>query len=239
MKKLIPLLCLVAGLTQPVFAGDLSSLSSLTQSEFRLVSEDLGSAFSYKPVAPTIAQGITGFDIGLEVTSTDISKSAGALTKAGASGSSMDMLLVPKLHVAKGLPLGIDVAAFISNITAINATLVGGELRYALIDGGLATPAVGIRGAFTNLNGPSQLSFNTRSVDISVSKGLALLTPYAGVGQVWVNSTPNVAGLSNESFTQGKLFAGANFNLGLLNLAFEADKTGNTTSWGLKMGLRW
>jgi hypothetical protein len=239
MNKLLPLLVVVAGFTPSAFAGDLSSLSSLTQSEFRLVSEDLGAAFSYKPITPTAGLGVTGFDIGLEVTGTDISKGAGALSKAGASGSSMDTLLVPKLHLHKGLPLGIDIAAFISNIPAINASLVGGELRYALIDGGLATPAVGIRGALTNLSGPGQLSFGTRSVDISISKGFAMLTPYAGVGQVWVNSTPNVAGLSNESFTQSKLFAGANVNLGLLNLAFEGDKTGNTTSWGLKMGLRW
>jgi hypothetical protein len=146
---------------------------------------------------------------------------------------------VPKLHLHKGLPLGIDIAAFMANIPAINANLVGGELRYALIDGGVASPAVGIRAAFTNLNGSSQLSFSTRSVDVSISKGFTLFTPYAGIGQVWVNSTPNVAGLNNESFAQGKVFAGANLNMGLVNFALEADKTGNTTSWGLKMGLRW
>jgi hypothetical protein len=239
MKKNLLLLCLLAALSQSVFAGDLSALSSLTQSEFRLVSEDLGAAFSYKPISPTATQGITGFDLGLEVTGTDISRSSGALSKAGAGGSSMDTLLVPKLHVAKGLPLGFDVGAFISSIPAINASLVGGELRYALIGGGLATPAVGIRGAFTNLSGSSQLSFNTRSVDVSISKGFAMFTPYAGLGQVWVNSTPNVVGLSNESFTQNKVFAGANLNMGLFNLAFEADKTGNATSWGFKMGFRW
>jgi hypothetical protein len=239
MKKLIPLLCLVAGFSQTVHAGDLAALSNLTQSDFRTVSEDLGAAFSYKPIAPTAALGVTGFDIGLEVTGTDISKSAGALSRAGASDSSMSTLLVPKLHLHKGLPLGIDIAAFMANIPAINANLVGGELRYALIDGGVATPAVGVRAAFTNLNGSSQLSFSTRSVDVSISKGFTLFTPYAGIGQVWVNSTPNVAGLSNESFTQGKIFAGANLNMGLVNFALEGDKTGNTTSWGLKMGLRW
>jgi hypothetical protein len=241
MKKFLLPLGLFAFLAQPVCAGDLSGLASLTQSEFRTVSEDLGAAFSYKPVSPTVALGITGFDIGLEVTSTDVSKSAAALTRAGAStsGSSMDTLIVPKLHLHKGLPLGFDIGAFIANLPAINAQLVGGELRYALVDGGTATPAVGIRGAVTSLNGSSQLSLGTRSVDISISKGFALVTPYAGLGQVWVNSTPNVAGLSNESFTQGKVFGGVNLNLGLINFALEADKTGNTSSWSLKMGWRW
>ena len=239
MKKILLLLGLCAGFSQSVFAGDLSGLSNLTQAEFRQVSEDLGAAFSYKPITPTVALGITGFDIGVEVTATDVSKSSAALNKAVSGGTSTDTLLVPKLYFAKGLPLGFDVAAFYANIPAINATLVGGELRYALIDGGTATPAVGIRGAFSNLNGSNQLAFNTRSLDVSISKGFTILTPYAGVGQVWVNSTPNVAGLSNESFTQGKVFAGANLGLGLFSLALEADKTGGTTSWGLKMGLRW
>ena len=238
MKKNLLVLALIAGVSQSVCAGDLSALSSLTQAEFRLVSEDLGAALSYKPLTPTAPLGVTGFDLGLEVTGTDVSKSARALSKAG-GGSTMDTLVIPKFHIAKGLPFGIDVAAFVSNIPAINASLYGGELRYALIEGGVAVPAVGIRGAFSNLSGSNQLSFNTRSVDISISKGFAMLTPYAGAGQVWVNSTPNVAGLSSESFTQSKLFAGANLNLGLLNIAFEGDKTGNTTSWGLKLGFRW
>lgn len=239
MKKLLSLLTLAAALLQPAFAGDLSSLGSLTQSEFRTVSEDLGAAFSYKPLSPTAAQGITGFDIGVEVTGTDISRSSGALSRAGASDSSMNTLLIPKLHLHKGLPLGLDVGAFVANIQAINANLYGAELRYALLDGGIATPAIGIRGAYTQLSGASQLAFNTRSVDISISKGFTVLTPYAGIGQVWVSSSPNAGSLGPENFTQGKMFLGLNVNLGLLNVAFEGDKTGDTQSWGVKLGLRW
>lgn len=239
MKKILSLLALTALVSQPALAGDLSALSTLSQSQFRTLSEDFGSAFSYKPIAPTAGLGITGFDLGVEVTGTDISRSSSALAKAGSSGSTMDTLLVPKLHLHKGLPLGIDVAAFMANVPAINASLVGGELRYALIDGGLAMPAVGLRAAMTSLNGADQLSFNTRSLDVSISKGFVFFTPYAGLGQVWVNSTPNAGTLGGESFTQGKVFAGVNLNMGLVNFAVEADKTGDAMSWGLKMGLRW
>lgn len=239
MKKLLPLLAFTATLAQPALAGDLSALGNLSQPEFRRVSEDLGAAFSYKPIAPTEAQGITGFDIGLEVTGTDVSRSAGALSRAGASDSSMNTLLIPKLHLHKGLPLGLDVGAFVANVPAINARLYGAEVRYALLGGGVAMPAIGVRGAYTRLDGASQLALSTRSVDISISKGFTVLTPYAGVGQVWVDSSPNAGNLAGESFSQGKLFIGLNLNLGLLNLAFETDKTGDTTSWGVKAGLRW
>ena len=243
MKKLFPLLCLVAGFSSTASAADISTLNSLAQTEFRLLSEDLGSALSYKPVTPAEPLGWSGFDIGLEVTSTDISKSSAALSKASGNGSTLDTLIIPKLHVAKGLPFGIDVAAFYSAIPTTNIKLVGGELRYAIMSGGVALPAVAIRGAITRLSGVDQLAFDTKSLDISISKGFLMFTPYAGVGQVWVNSKANVAGVSgvvlDEQFNQSKVFVGANLNLGLTNFALEGDSTGGTRSYSLKMGFRW
>lgn len=230
---------LLAVLMPAASAGDLSNLGALTQSEFRTVAEDLGAAFSYKPIAPTEPQGITGFDIGVEVTGTDIGKSAAALRKAGASDSAMDTLMTSKVHAHKGLPLGFDIAAFMGNVSAINVNLVGAEVRYAILEGGVATPAVGVRGAYTNMSGSNQLSLNTRSLDVSISKGFTVLTPYAGIGQVWVDSSPGAGALGSENFSMGKVFAGVNMNMGLLNLAFEADRTGNTSTWGAKIGLRW
>lgn len=238
MKKTLPLLALAA-LVQATHAGDLSNLGALSASEFRTVSEDLGAAMSYKPLAPTEPLGISGFDLGFELTGTDIGKSAAALRKAGASDSPMDTLMVSKVHLHKGLPLGLDIAAFMGNVSAINVNLVGAEVRYAILEGGVATPAVGVRAAYTHMNGASQLALHTRSLDLSISKGFAMLTPYAGIGQVWVDSSPEAGTLGKESFTLGKMFAGVNVNMGLLNLAFEADRTGNTSTWGAKVGLRW
>lgn len=243
MKKRFPLLALVAAFSQPAAAADISTMQNLLQTEFRLLSEDLGSALSYKPVTPAEPLGITGFDLGIEFSSTDISKSSAALAKASGGGDTINTLIVPKLHIAKGLPFGIDVAAFYSAIPTTNIKLTGAELRYAIIEGGVALPAVAIRGAMTRLSGVEQLAFDTKSLDVSVSKGFAMLTPYAGVGQVWVNSTASVAGVSGvvlaESFTQSKVFVGANLNLGLTNFALEGDKTGGATSYSLKMGFRW
>ena len=152
-------------------------------------------------------------------------------------------MVIPKLHIAKGLPFGIDVAAFYSAVPTTNIKLVGAELRYAIMSGGVALPAVAIRGAFTRLSGVDQLSFDTKSLDISISKGFLMFTPYAGVGQVWVNSEANVAGSGgvtlSESFTQSKVFLGANINFGLANFALEGDQTGGTSSYSVKAGFRW
>jgi hypothetical protein len=194
-------------------------------------------------VTPAAPLGVIGFDVGIEATQTDMSKSTAAWSKATGSSSSISKLYIPKLHVAKGLPFGIDVAAFVSKIPTTNISLAGAELRYAILDGGLAMPAVAVRGAFTKLGGVDQLSFSTKSVDLSISKGFLMFTPYAGVGQVWVNSQANVSSgalslASTQTFTQSKVFGGINVNLLATNLALEVDKTGGVKSASVKVGFR-
>jgi len=238
MKKLLPLFCILGAAAQPAFAANnLNNLQALAQADFRALSEDLGSALSYKPLTPAEPLGVTGFDMGIEVTSTKMTKSEQAW-KTATGGSGISNIYVPKLHIAKGLPLDIDVAAFYSVIPTTNIKLVGAELRYAVLPGGVATPAVAIRGSYTKLSGVDQLAFNTKGMDVSISKGFAMFTPYAGIGQVWVSSTANTGNLAGESFTQGKVFAGLNMNLGVTNIVLEGDKTGGTESYGVKLGFR-
>ena len=235
MKKYLSLLCVLGCFVQPVWAANNVNLTNFTgvQSDFKAFSEDLGSALSYKPVTPPAPLGITGFDIGLEVTSTKMRN------LDIATGSSMTSLVVPKLHVYKGLPLNIDVGAFYSAVPTTNIKFYGGELRYAILEGGVALPAVGIRGALTKLTGVSQLALTTKSLDVSVSKGFAIFTPYAGIGRVWVDSTPDAAsGLTKETFQQGKIFIGGNVNFGLMNVALEYDKTGTAPFYSAKLGFR-
>ena len=236
MKKSISLLCVLGCFVQPVWAANNINLANFTaaQPAFKTFSEDLGSALSYKPITPPTPLGITGFDIGLEVTSTKMRN------LDIATGSSMTNLVVPKLHIYKGLPLNFDVGAFYSSVPTTNIKFYGGELRYAILEGGVALPAVGIRGAFTKLTGVSQLALTTKSLDVSVSKGFAIFTPYAGIGRVWVDSTPDTAatGLTEETFQQGKVFVGGNLNFGLVNFAMEYDKTGSAPSYSAKLGFR-
>ena len=237
MKKSLSLLCALGCFAQPVLAANINNLGGLAQTEFKLFSEDLGSALSYKGVIPAEPLGVTGFDLGLEVTATEMKNSA-LWTTATSGGSALSTLIVPKLHAHKGLPLNIDVGLFYSSVPTTNIKLYGGELRYAILEGGTATPAVAIRGSFSKLTGVNQLSFGSKGLDVSISKGFAIFTPYAGLGNVWVDSTPNGVGLAKESFTQSKFFVGGNLNFGLTNIALEYDKTGSAQSYTAKLGFR-
>ncbi len=226
------------GVSLPVVAGDINNIKALSQPNFRLLSEDLGAALSYKPLTPTAPLGITGFDLGIAATSTKLQNSSVFTTAGGGDHSSV---IVPSLRLNKGLPFGIDVGVMYSSVPSTNIQLVGGELRYAIVSGGAATPAIGIRGSYTKLTGVDQLDFDTKGLDLSISKGFLMFTPYGGIGKVWVTSTPHnipTSTPSKESFSLNKVYVGLNMNFGLTNLAFEADKTGDASSFGAKLGFR-
>lgn len=237
MKKLVAtgILCALAGGAQA--ASNIDQINLLAQTEFRNLSEDLGSALSYKAVAPAEPLGIVGFDVGIEVSATSLqNKSA---FNAACSGCDISTLYIPKLHAHKGLPLNLDVGVVYTSVPNSNIKLTGVELRYAFIEGGVAVPAVAVRGTYTKLGGVDQLDFSTTGLELTVSKGFAMLTPYAGVGNEWITSTPSAStDLAEEKFTQTKLYVGANLNLGLLNIDLEADKTGGAQTVSAKLGLR-
>lgn len=215
--------------------NDFAQLKTLSQPEFKRLATDFTSVASYKAVTPAAALGITGFDVGGELSVTQLGNSA-VWKKAG---SDVSTLIVPRLHIHKGLPLNIDVGASFSAVPDSNIKLMGLEARYALLEGNVALPAVAIRGAYSKLSGVNELGFNSKSVEFLVSKGFVMFTPYVGAGRVWGNLSPNVIGLRKESTTANKLFAGLNANLGLMNLAAEVDRTGDNDTVSVKLGFRW
>ena len=237
MHKSLSALCVLACFAQPAMAANNINVGALSQAQFLAFSQDMGAALSYKAAEPATPLGVTGFDVSVAATSTQLQNSA-LLKSAG--GPNTSSLIVPKLQIEKGLPFDIDVGAFYTAVPTTNISLYGGELRYAILPGGVAQPAVSVRGAFTKLSGVTGWDMNTRSLDVSFSKGFAFLTPYAGVGSVWTSSTASAQGLSaSDSFRQNKVFLGANANFGLSNFALEYDRTGSIPSYTAKLGFRW
>jgi hypothetical protein len=156
----------------------------------------------------------------------------------GRAGGGSSDIVVPKVHVTIGLPARFDLGAFIGGATQVNATILGGELRYAVIDDTLTTPAVALRLAGTNASGMGDVRLYTASLDAMVSKRFAIFTPYAGAGAVRVSGSPKNTGLSDETLTHGRGFIGAQFNFVGANLAFEAERMGSNTSLSAKVGIR-
>jgi len=200
-------------------AADLSFISGLAQGQFKDLSKEAGAALSYKNLAPAAPLGLTGFDIGVEVTAVDIN-SGSVYWQAAFNNNPNDvpsLLYIPKIRARKGLPFGIDIGVMYSKVPDSNVQLYGGEISKAILDGTAATPALGVRATYTKLAGVNDIDLQTVGVDASISKGIFFLTPYAGVGGVWTDSKAKgnlqtlsipFGGLKEEKFWQPRYFAG-------------------------------
>ncbi len=222
MKKIIFAVLLVFVMAVPTMAATTINLDGLGQPEFKSFSEDFGMALSYQPVSPAAPLGdkLPGFDAGVEVSYVKLDKGASyyqAMDTAIGGGDLPNALVLPRVHIQVGLPIiPIDLGVSYVSIPQSDMKLVGYELKYAVLEGGLAMPAVAIRGAYTKLSGVDMLDLSTKSLDISISKGILIFTPYAGVGQVWITSEPHstvATWLKKEDISKTKAFVGTKMKI--------------------------
>ena len=219
-------------------AADFNALRLLNQTEFRAFSEDVASAISYKGMIPAEGLGITGFDLGVRATATEVSN-RDVLIKAANGASVPKAVPTVGLHAVKGLPFDIDVGLTLMTLPGTNIRATGGEVRWAFVSGNTLLPALAVRLSTVGLSGVDELKMRSTGVDLSISKGFLFATPYAGVGRVNVSSKAPGTTLKDESFGQSKVFAGVNIALVPLALGLEVDKTGDATSYGIKLAIRW
>ncbi|HWI40968.1 MAG TPA: hypothetical protein VNX25_05715 [Verrucomicrobiae bacterium] len=201
IKRIVAAACLATMTAAPALALD--------QAAFRTASKELGAALSFHKVAPAAPLGITGFDAGAEVSLIRVDDAALAevLDEAGVPSN----LYMPRLRARKGLPFGIDVGAMYAYAPETDIRVIGAEVSKALLEGGIATPALSVRGSYTRLTGVDQLHLQTVGVDASISKGFVIVTPYAGGGMTYVHSDPkgDLAGaVGEEKIWQPRVFAG-------------------------------
>jgi len=225
MKKILVALILSTGLIQSAQAVNLG-----TQAGFDTFSKEVGSAMVYRAVAPADPLGIVGFDIAAEATSATI------------DGNSV---VIPKFKFQKGLPAKFDISGYYTvlptaGVTGVGAdgTAYGAALSYAIWEGSTVKPALAIRGSYTKTEIPSIISIDSTGVDLTISKGFVLLSPYAGIGMVNISSSDLSGGGFSHSSQATRYFAGANLNLKVMDIAFEAGKTGDSNFTTVKLGFR-
>jgi hypothetical protein len=248
MKKIaIFAACLSLLIAGQSLANDLSFNAGLTQDEFKDLSNDAVAALSYKNTAPAAPLGIAGFDIGIEGTYVEISTENNNYWDKAFSDDPPSMLVIPKIRARKGLPVGIDIGAMYAGDPGSNIKLYGAEVSYAFLEGSVATPALGVRGTYTKLSGVDDLDFQTAGIDISISKGFAIITPYAGAGMVYfdskakgnLQSLSTLAGspLGEEKMWQPRYFAGLEISpIPLFGVTVEVEYL-NSPVYSLKLAL--
>lgn len=224
LPTIVVVFMLISSVSLSHAGGNDIALQAMAQGEFKDLSKEVGLIISYVPLAPAEPLGVLGFDMGVEVTGVKISAGSSFWEKAVADGKPPDYVILPKIHVQKGLPFGIDLGAIYAVAPGTNISLYGGEIKWAFLKGSIVSPAAAVRGSYTTLAGVDDLDATTYGLDASISKGFGPLTPYAGLGNVWIKTKENAGlGLSDVSTSVTKLFVGAKLNILLLGIVLQAD----------------
>ena len=203
-----------------------------TQADFKDIAEDVSAILNAKSLTPAEPYGITGFGIGVFGTYVETQNPD---AWQNVIGEEVDEIGLVGLTVQKGLPLGVDVGASYSWIPQAEANLLGLELRYALLEGGVATPAIGLRGSYSKLSGFDDLDYDSYGLDLSVSKGFGPLTPYAGIGHVWSKFKVDQFGLDDENVDDMRYFVGLRLSA-LFGITPEYERIGDHDVFNLRIG---
>jgi hypothetical protein len=238
MKKLLSIIILLS-LSNFASASDIKFDPNLVQSEFNEFVNDFGTALWFNPMAPAESLGVIGFDVSIESSFTDVGKDK-SYWKHVTNNGTYSYIPAPRLHVQKGLPFNIDVGAMYVKVPNSNIKIWGLEAKYAFLEGSVATPAISIRGSYSKLQGVDDLTMDTKSLDLLISKGFLMFTPYAGVSMVKIHGseTSDKVALNTVNETDTRLLLGLQVSpFPLLIINAEAS-FGDVTQYALKLGMR-
>jgi hypothetical protein len=228
MKRILTLLLLSTLIAAPAFAGkyDFAIPSDLGNDIFKSLVNEAGAVVAYRGVAPAEPGGLTGFDIGVETSFVKVDSDLWDLVLD--YGDTPGYVVVPKVHVRKGLPFGIDLGASYAMVPDSNVEVLGGEIQYAIMDGSAALPALALRGHYSTLRGVDDLNLTVYGGDVVLSKGFLFLTPYIGAGVLKTkgeyqgNASQNEP-LADYSETTQRVFGGVQIAMALLRLTLDAE----------------
>lgn len=235
MRRLASLsaLAVLMPLSAQAFDADFDLVDNPVQADFRSVAEDVAALFNAKSLTPAEAGGLTGFGIGVfaAYVPTDDSGAWQRLV-----GEDIDEVGMVGVIAEKGLPFGIDVGLSFAEVPSSDARLLGASLRYELVEGDTITPAISLRGSYSDLSGVDDVDYESYGLDLSISKGFGPLTPYAGVGYVWSSFEADpVFALEDEDVDETRLFIGLRLSA-LIGITPEYERVGDRDSFNLRCG---
>ncbi len=167
--------------------------------DFRIFANLLGAAITSTDFSPPETLGHSGFNFAFGYAIAKIGDTREQVwPKAGATRS--DALLMPTVILRKGLPFSFELGARVAFLTDSRMATGTLEVKWALNEGLLYLPDLGVRGHGTRLVGARDFELTTAGIDIGIGKrfavgGMFTLTPYAGWDIIFVGCSSSLIDL--------------------------------------------
>lgn len=237
LRVLAVLLVLLSTAAVPAAAWDVASDAS-PEAFHAFHQRFSGDAYHY-PRHSAAPLGLLGFDLYAEA-SVDrgfADSAAGDLITGNLTSGAMS---IGRVGVRKGLPGGVDLGvAYGQALGGSDLKLVSADVQWAMIHGGVLSPAVSLRVTGTGTTGSAgAYELRQYGAEILVSKGFTVLTPYAGAGVVSSRGRLNrIHGSTlQETDTQGIAYAGLTLSLLIPKITVEVEKA-ETVQASVRIGI--
>jgi hypothetical protein len=194
----------------------------------------LASVTALRALSPGATLNLLGVDVGVEVGVTNVD-SGDAWTKAGGGST---QVITPRVTIHKGLAAGFDVGASVGIAGGAGTQMLGGIVRYQIIEPGLVTPGATLRLTANKEMGSSNVTFRSYGADFVVAKPLTIITPYIGVGAVRTTTSAPGTALAGVTVNRTRTFVGFDTRLAFATVSAEAEKIGEATTVSSKIGFR-
>jgi len=169
---------------------------STPNTDFRAFARTLGAVMTATNLTPPETLGHAGFFVGMELGVVGLPSDVTLPTARPQEGS----VLVPSVHVRKGLPFSIDVGARVGWLDRSSMFAATGEVKWAVNEGFIPwLPDIGLRAHVTHLLNTRDLHLTAGGLDVGVGKqfplgGMITLTPYGGIDFVGVAAESELLG---------------------------------------------
>ncbi len=197
-----------------------------TPAELEDLHRRLASAGHFYPRHGAGPLGWIGFDVFADLAVSE--DFGGASTPAVEGSAPLDLLGVLRVGARKGLGKRLGVGVSLARLDE-EVELAAVEASWALLEGGVTKPALALRVSVTETLSPGDYDLSIRSVELMASKGLAVVTPYAGIGLLDSEGRfPNAIEPASFDETTTTAFAGVVLHMLLPRLTFAIERAEGT-----------
>lgn len=210
--------------------GDTSIIDltpALTNNEFAAFAADVGSALRFRQLgdARTLRRG--DVDISVEFASAPI-------------GNANRSISFPRIVGRFGVSDRVDVGAWGGLNSSARYGLAGGDVKIVLLQPGAVWPVTfSIRPSVTTLVGPSDVFAASAGLDLTVSRAIGPVSPYAGVASTASVAVERSTAVDFDPATaEGSVaYAGLSYRWRTVGMAAEVEK-GTRISYAFRIGTR-
>jgi hypothetical protein len=193
----------IANLGNPDPEG--AGFSATANSDFQAFSRAFAASLTSASLMPPESLGHAAFNVNAELSVISLPGDI----RIPMEGEQPGTVLVPSLHVRKGLPFSVELGGRVGWVERSRMVAATGEVKWAIHEGFTVvqgpeeksplekliqyTPNIGVRGHITRLMGVRDFNLTAAGIDLGVGKqfpvgGMVTFTPYGGLDFTFVGA---------------------------------------------------